>query len=115
MAAFPELMHDLPALPIRVWWFYEMIDIRHRNASEDVVAGALRFFENQPDPLARYGLNPHAPYTASLLLYRLAHACATGHDMLLTTHVAESHEESEMFQHARGPLAVQIVAVGGLA
>lgn len=104
MAAFPELMHDLPALPIRVWWFYEMIDIRHRNASEDVVAGALRFFESKPDPLARYGLNPHAPYTASLLLYRLAHACATSHNMLLTTHVAESREESEMFQHARGPL-----------
>jgi cytosine/adenosine deaminase-related metal-dependent hydrolase len=104
MAAFPELMHQLPSLPIRVWWFYEMIDIRHRNASEEVVAGALSFFEKRSDPLARYGLNPHAPYTASLLLYRLAHACASAHGMALTTHVAESTEESEMFQHARGPL-----------
>jgi cytosine/adenosine deaminase-related metal-dependent hydrolase len=104
MAAFPELMHQLPALPIRVWWFYEMIDIRHRNTSEDVVAGALSFFEKQTDPLANRGLNPHAPYTASLLLYRLAHACASAQGMLLTTHVAESHEESEMFRQANGPL-----------
>lgn len=104
MAAFPELMNTLPALPIRVWWFYEMIDIRHRHTSEDVVAGALSFFEARTDPLARFGLNPHAPYTASLLLYRLAHACASAHGMLLTTHVAESREESEMFQHGRGAL-----------
>jgi cytosine/adenosine deaminase-related metal-dependent hydrolase len=104
MAAFPELMSSLPPLPIRVWWFYEMIDIRHRHTTDEVVAGALSFFDSQPDPLTRFGLNPHAPYTASLALYRLAHACATAHGMLLTSHVAESHEESDMFQNARGPL-----------
>jgi cytosine/adenosine deaminase-related metal-dependent hydrolase len=104
MAAFPELMHLLPPLSLRVWWFYEMIDIRHRQASEDVVTGALSFFEKRPDPLAHFGLNPHAPYTASLLLYRLAYACAKAHQMPLTTHVAESSEESDMFQSARGPL-----------
>jgi cytosine/adenosine deaminase-related metal-dependent hydrolase len=104
MAAFPELMSRMPESPIRIWWFYEMIDIKHRFTSEDVVAGALSFFENQRDPLCSFGLNPHAPYTASLLLYRLAQACASSNDMLVTTHVAESAEESAMFKEARGEL-----------
>ena len=42
--AFPELMSHLDPSPIRTWWFYEMIDIRHRLTTDDVVAGALRFF-----------------------------------------------------------------------
>lgn len=104
MAAFPDLLPHLGRAPLRTWWFYEMIDIRHRVTSEELVAGALSFFDQNPDPLVRYGLNPHAPYTASLLLYRLARACAEQSGMVLTTHVAESREESDMFTQARGPL-----------
>jgi cytosine/adenosine deaminase-related metal-dependent hydrolase len=104
MAAFPDLLPRLGRAPLRTWWFYEMIDIRHRITSEELVAGALSFFEQNPDPLVRYGLNPHAPYTASLLLYRLARACAEHSGMVLTTHVAESQEESDMFTQARGAL-----------
>jgi len=104
MVAFPELMGQLPPPPIRTWWFYEMIDIRHRVTSEEVVNGALSFFGGQNTALTSFGLNPHAPYTASLLLYRLARACANNTDMLLTTHVSESAEESEMFQRGSGAL-----------
>ncbi|MEY5025068.1 MAG: hypothetical protein RLZZ244_596 [Verrucomicrobiota bacterium] len=107
MVAFPELLGRIPPPPIRTWWFYEMIDIRHRNATEEVVAGALSFFDHQADPsdLSHYGLNPHAPYTASLLLYRLARRCAETHgSLLLTTHVSESAEESEMFRLGSGAL-----------
>jgi cytosine/adenosine deaminase-related metal-dependent hydrolase len=104
MAAFPDLLPRLGPAPLRTWWFYEMIDIRHRITSEELVAGALIFFNQNADPLVRYGLNPHAPYTASLLLYRLAQACAEQSGMAMTTHVAESLEETEMFAHARGPL-----------
>jgi aminodeoxyfutalosine deaminase len=104
MAAFPDLLPRLGPAPLRTWWFYEMIDIRHRITSEELVAGALSFFDQNADPLVRFGLNPHAPYTASLLLYRLAQACAERSDMCVTTHVAESQEETEMFVHARGPL-----------
>jgi cytosine/adenosine deaminase-related metal-dependent hydrolase len=104
MAAFPDLLPRLGGAPLRTWWFYEMIDIRHRITSEELVAGALSFFAENTDPLVRYGLNPHAPYTASLLLYRLAAACAEKSGMVLTTHVAESREESEMFLNAGGSL-----------
>ncbi len=102
--AFPELMPSLPPDPIRTWWFYEMIDIRHRITTDDVVAGALTFFKRQPQSLGGFGLNPHAPYTASQQLYHLANGCADRTEMLLTTHVAESCEELAMFMHARGPL-----------
>jgi hypothetical protein len=45
--AFPELMPRIPPAPLRIWWFYEMIDVRHRITTEDVVAGALSFFNQQ--------------------------------------------------------------------
>jgi cytosine/adenosine deaminase-related metal-dependent hydrolase len=102
--AFPELMMRLDPSPIRTWWFYEMIDIRHRITTDDVVAGALSFFQHRANSLDSFGLSPHAPYTASLDLYRLANACAASFTMPLTTHLAESAEEFAMFRHAGGPL-----------
>jgi cytosine/adenosine deaminase-related metal-dependent hydrolase len=102
--SFPELMPRISAPPIRTWWFYEMIDVRHRVTTDDVVAGALTFFQNRGGSLANFGLSPHAPFTASLDLYRLANDCAEAFAMPLTTHVAESDEEFEMFRDAAGPL-----------
>ncbi len=102
--SFPELMFRLPQPPIRTWWFYEMLDVRNRIHTEDVVAGALSFFDARPGWPGGFGLSPHAPYTASVELYRLARFCCEKHDMPLTTHVAESDEEFAMFQDATGPL-----------
>jgi cytosine/adenosine deaminase-related metal-dependent hydrolase len=101
--AFPELMVRLGPSPIRTWWFYEMIDIRHRITTDDVVAGALSFFQRR-DSLDSFGLSPHAPYTASITLYQLANSCANAFSMPVTTHVAESSEEFAMFSRAAGPL-----------
>lgn len=102
--AFPELMVHLGPSPLRTWWFYEMIDIRHRVTTDDVVAGALAFFQHRANSLDTFGLSPHAPYTASLDLYHLANACASSFTMPLTTHLAESAEEFAMFRNACGPL-----------
>ena len=102
--AFPELMTHLGPSPLRTWWFYEMIDIRHRITTEDVVAGALSFFQHRANSLDSFGLSPHAPYTASVDLFHLANACATSFTMPLTTHVAESMEEFAMFRRGAGPL-----------
>lgn len=102
--SFPELMARMPDPPLRTWWFYEMIDVRHRITTDDVVAGALSFFQSRVGSLANFGLSPHAPFTASLDLYRLANNCAQSFSMPLTSHVAESDEEFEMFNAARGPL-----------
>jgi aminodeoxyfutalosine deaminase len=102
--AFPELLPKMPPPPIRTWWFYEMIDIRQRIATEELVAGAFLFFQERPDWLGGFGLSPHAPYTASAELYQLANECARVTGMPLTTHLAESDEEEKMFRHSRGAL-----------
>lgn len=102
--AFPELMVKLPPSPIRTWWFYEMLDVRHRITTDDVVAGALSFFQHRANALDYFGLSPHAPYTASTELYQLANSCASAFTMPLTTHVAESAEEFAMFRHGDGAL-----------
>lgn len=110
--SFPELMSQMPEPPIRTWWFYEMIDVRHRITTEDVVAGALSFFQHQGNSLANFGLSPHAPFTASQGLYRLANECSQAFAMPLTTHLAESREEFAMFRHARGALYEFMAGIG---
>jgi cytosine/adenosine deaminase-related metal-dependent hydrolase len=102
--SFPELMSRLPLPPIRTWWFYEMIDVRQRITTEDLLDGAGIFFRKHAEWLGGFGLSPHAPYTASAGLYELAGACARQDGMLLTTHLAESAEEAAMFRRASGPL-----------
>lgn len=102
--SFPEILHTLPRPPIRVWWFLEMIDVRHRATGEETIEGALSFFENQPDWPGGFGLSPHAPYTASGSLFELTARAADEMNMLVTTHVAESREEWDMFRNAKGEL-----------
>jgi len=58
------------------------------------------------------GLSPHAPYTASQRLTGLAAETAHRHKMLLTTHLAESAEEMEMFHDGRGPLFELLQSLG---
>jgi cytosine/adenosine deaminase-related metal-dependent hydrolase len=102
--SFPELLLRMPPPPIRAWWFFEMIDVRHRETSEDTVAGALAFFTPREGWIGGFGLSPHAPYTASSSLFELAGKAAEEFRMPVTTHVAESREEWDMFRHGRGEL-----------
>jgi len=103
--SFPEVLLDLGPPPLRTWWFYELIDVRDRMRADESVAGALRFFDGPQEPRqGGFGVSPHAPYTASVPLYRLAAECARRRTMPFTTHVSESREEMEMFANARGPL-----------
>ena len=110
--SFPELLPLLPPPPLRTWWFLELIDVRTRVDEESTLLGALSFFEKHPDWPGGFGLSPHAPYTASVDLYRLARTCGEEHGMLSTTHIAESVEEHEMFSHARGPLYDFLAGMG---
>ena len=102
--SFPELLPHLPIPTLRTWWFLELIDVRSRINEDETLLGALSFFEAHPEWLGGFGLSPHAPYTASVDLYRLARTCGEKYGMISTTHIAESLEEHEMFSHARGPL-----------
>ncbi|HEX8371629.1 MAG TPA: amidohydrolase family protein [Chthoniobacterales bacterium] len=110
--SFPELLDRMPALPLRTWWCYELMDIRLRNHSEESMRGAMRFFEPAESELTNFALSPHAPYTASADLYRRSIAAAKAADLLVTTHVAESNEEMQMLQEASGPLYDFLQSIG---
>src|SRR5438874_2732082 len=99
LIAFPQLIAKMNP-PIRTWWFAELIEVREPERANKIV-------ESATDSLKRaenWGLAPHAPFTAS---ENLSHDCqeiALRENILLTTHLAESHEEMEMFRDASGPL-----------
>jgi cytosine/adenosine deaminase-related metal-dependent hydrolase len=109
----PEVMPALGEPPLRTWWFYELIDVRPRVHDDATLAGALSFFDAPPGGLqGGFGLSPHAPYTASPALYRLAARFARERAMPFTTHVAESFEEMVMFAHGRGALHDFLARIG---
>jgi cytosine/adenosine deaminase-related metal-dependent hydrolase len=106
LTAFPELIRRLPDPPIRTWWFAELIDVRGPNRTNELVDSAiesLKFAQN-------YGLAPHALFTASKNLYQRCEEA--GKDVLLTTHLAESREEMEMFRDGSGPLYEFMESIG---
>src|SRR5438477_2695489 len=118
LTAVPELIPRVN-VSIRTWWFAELIDIRKRaenltglttqvSERDQIVDRALGNLK----AIDRKGLAPHAPFTASANLYRCCDEIARREDMLLTTHLAESREEMEMFHDANGSLYDFLKALG---
>jgi aminodeoxyfutalosine deaminase len=95
LTGFPELVSQIKA-PIRTWWFAELIDVRDPSRADQIVDLAVEQLKSQE----HWGLAPHAPFTASAMLYRKCAAIAP----LLTTHLAESREEMAMFREGKGSL-----------
>ena len=106
LTAFPELVRQIPTAPVRVWWFAELIDVRSPERANELVDFAVEALKDTPNQ----GLAPHALFTASKNLYQ---GCEkAGSDFLLTTHLAESSEEMEMFRDASGPLYAFMESIG---
>ena len=111
LTAFPELISQIQA-PIRTWWFAELIDVRSPKRANELVDLAVESLGRaRPEPVqseveggAPGGLAPHALFTASKDLYRCCDDVARRENILLTTHLAESREEMEMFRDGSGPL-----------
>ncbi len=102
LTAFPELTRLVPPAPIRTWWFAELIDVRWPDRAKQLVNSAIESLGRARPPGTPWGLAPHALFTASRNLYQCCEAAGKG--ILLTTHLAESREEMEMFHDASGPL-----------
>jgi aminodeoxyfutalosine deaminase len=107
LTAFPELISQVQS-PIRTWWFAELIDIRAPESANEFVDSAIEALKQTPS----WGLAPHALFTASKDLFRRCGEIAQQEHILLTTHVAESREEMEMFRDASGPLYKFIKSIG---
>ena len=104
IVASPQTLPLLPLPPIRAWSFLELIDVRPRPWIEEIAFGSWLFFSGNRGRLGGFGLSPHAPYTASAKMYELALECSRVLNLPITTHVAESAEEYEMFAESRGQL-----------
>jgi aminodeoxyfutalosine deaminase len=108
LTAFPELIPNIEA-PIRTWWFAELIDVRAPERINELVDSAIEALKQTPS----WGLAPHALFTASRNLFHRCEEIAQNNNVLLTTHLAESREEMEMFRHASGPLYEFFKGIGG--
>lgn len=103
--AVPELLPEAWSLtPMRVISFREIISLRKTLESEFQLAQAAAQWAALAHPGGQAGLSPHAPYTSHAEMLRWAWRTAEARDWLLTTHVAESREELDMFRHGSGPL-----------
>jgi cytosine/adenosine deaminase-related metal-dependent hydrolase len=103
LTAFPELNPKIEA-PIRTWWFAELIDVRAPERAKELVDRAVESIGRARRPRAPWGLAPHALFTASKDLFHRCQHIAERDKILLTTHLAESREETQMFRDATGPL-----------
>jgi cytosine/adenosine deaminase-related metal-dependent hydrolase len=106
LTAFPELISQIND-PIRTWWFAELIDVRDPSRATEMVDRAVVQLKSSK----HWGLAPHAPFTASANLYRRCEEIAQRENVLLTTHLAESHEEMRMSFDLGSPLSDFLVEI----
>ncbi|MGA3268357.1 MAG: amidohydrolase family protein [Verrucomicrobiota bacterium] len=92
------------ATPLRVFSYLEMTGIRARRQPREVLQEALDTIASLRHARCRALLSPHAPYSTLPELLRLSARAARQKKLWLTTHVAESEPEFEMFVHGRGTL-----------
>jgi aminodeoxyfutalosine deaminase len=103
--AVPELLPEVRlSTPLRVCSLLEMTNVRSRRSPESILESAAAKIRELPVGSDWAGLAPHAPYSTSAELLRLSAALAQKRHWLLTTHVAESAEEFEMYMRRRGSL-----------
>lgn len=110
--SMPTLLARMSPPPLRTWWFAELIDVRPRLPTAEMVEDALACFRGKESWRGGFGLSPHAPYTVSPELSLLAKEAAARNRMLLTTHLAESTEEMEMFRDGQGRLFDLLQSLG---
>jgi cytosine/adenosine deaminase-related metal-dependent hydrolase len=103
--AVPQLLPDVwGATPLRVFSFLEMIGIKPPREPAVVLRETVARIETLRGSRCRAGLSPHAPYTTVPELLRLSMETARRRRWRVTTHVAESAPEFEMFAHGQGEM-----------
>lgn len=103
--AIPELIpHAWQRTPLRVLSFRELLNVRSRVPANELVERAVNDWLNIPNSDRRVGLSPHAPYTTTRELLEHAARAASRRGWRLTTHLAESEQEFEMYMYRQGPL-----------
>ena len=103
--AAPELLPDVwDTTPLRVFSFLEMTGIRARRNPKEILREAVAKIDSLGHPRCRAFLSPHAPYSTLPELLKLAAEISRRRKWRVSTHVAESDQEFEMFTKARGAM-----------
>jgi len=102
--SFADLIGNIPPLPMRLWQFIEVMDIRGREQGIQGLASIEGLLKKKELMSCNFGVSPHAPQTSSQGLYRAAGLLAKKYQLPLCTHLAESEEEVEMFTQGEGVL-----------
>jgi aminodeoxyfutalosine deaminase len=101
--AVPELLPDVwNSTPLRVASFLEMTGVKSGRSTEDILGEASVKVESLKTQRGLVGLSPHALYSTSPALLEKSARLAREKKWRLTTHVAESSEEFEMYTRRRG-------------
>jgi aminodeoxyfutalosine deaminase len=103
--AMPELLPEVwDATPLRVFSFLEMTGIRAKRNPKEILQEAVEQIDSLSHARNSASISPHAPYSTLPELLRLSAGLARKRKWRITTHIAESEEEFEMFAHARGKM-----------
>lgn len=102
IVALPEIQPQ--PTPLRIFSFLEMTGVKSQQPAAKIVTAAVTKIKSlrAQDQLA--GFSPHAPYSTTSELLRRTAQTARRRRWRVTTHVAESSEEFEMFTQARGKI-----------
>ncbi len=105
IASVPELLDVCRgAVPLRVWSFIEMTGVRSQRPPAEILAAAEELIRELPSGRGGFGLSPHAPYSTTPGLLRLCGETMRRDGRPVSSHVAESQAEFEMFMFRRGPM-----------
>jgi cytosine/adenosine deaminase-related metal-dependent hydrolase len=103
--AMPDLLPEVwEATPLRIFSFLEMTGIKSRRQPREILREAVRKITSLRHPRHRAMLSPHAPYSTLPELLRLTAATAKKRNWRVSTHIAESEQEFQMFQDAGGDM-----------
>ncbi len=103
--AVPQLLPKVwEETPLRVFSFLELIGIKGQERPRTVVHEAVARLEALRPGRGGMGLSPHAPYSTVPELLRVSAQAARRRNWRLTTHLAESALEFEMFTKGRGAM-----------
>ena len=103
--AVPDLLPEVwNSTPLRVISLLELIGITARRKPAEIVREALGRIKSLSHPRCQVGLSPHAPYSTLPELMRLSAKASRQKHLPLSTHIAESALEFEMFTRGRGAM-----------
>jgi len=103
--AMPDLLPEVwDATPLRIFSFLEMTGIKSRRQPKDILREAVQKIDSLRHPRHRAMLSPHAPYSTLPELLKLTATIAHRRNWRVSTHIAESEQEFEMFQNGRGTM-----------